>query len=64
MRIVGSVVGVVLMLLGVLWTLQGSNFIGGSVMTGQSLWLYIGIVVVIVGAALLLWVNLRGQPPR
>ena len=49
MRIAGLVVGVVLALLGLLWILQGSNVIGGSMMSGQSQWLYIGIVVLIVG---------------
>lgn len=52
MRIAGIVVGVVLALLGLLWILQGSNVIGGSMMSGQSQWLYIGIVVLIVGIVL------------
>ena len=59
MRIVLNVVGVVLVLLGGLWALQGSNMVGGSFMTGQSMWLYIGIIVLIVGLVVLWWVNLR-----
>ena len=59
MRIVGSVVGVVLVLLGALWVLQGANLVGGSVMSGQSQWLYIGIVVAILGLVVLWWFNLR-----
>jgi hypothetical protein len=49
MRIAGIVIGIVLALLGLVWILQGSNVIGGSVMSGQSQWLYIGIVVLIAG---------------
>ena len=59
MRIVGSVVGAVLVLLGALWVLQGANLVGGSVMSGQSQWLYIGIVVAVLGLVVLWWFNLR-----
>jgi Na+/melibiose symporter-like transporter len=59
MRIAGTVVGIILILLGGLWILQGSNVIGGSVMSGQSQWLYIGIVVLIVGAIALWWTYRR-----
>lgn len=59
MRIFGSIVGVVLILLGGLWVLQGANIMAGSVMSGQSQWLYIGIVVVIVGLVVLWWFNMR-----
>lgn len=59
MRIFGTVVGVVLVLLGGLWTLQGANVLAGSVMSGQSQWLYIGLVVAVIGLAVLWWFNLR-----
>jgi hypothetical protein len=55
MRIAGIIVGVILILLGVLWTLQGSNVLAGSVMSGHSQWLYIGIVMIVVGVAELWW---------
>jgi hypothetical protein len=47
------VAGVVLLLLGLLWIGQGLNLIGGSVMSGQTMWVIIGIVVALVGAWLL-----------
>ena len=50
---VGRIIGVVLVLIGGLWTLQGLNLVGGSFMTGSALWLVIGVVVVIAGVALL-----------
>jgi len=59
MRIGGNIVAVILLLLGGLWVLQGANLIGGSVMSGHSQWLYIGIVLVVVSLALLWWSNRR-----
>ena len=59
MKIVKTIVGVLLVLIGALWILQGANIVGGSVMSGQSQWLYIGIVVGLAGLALLYWTHLR-----
>ncbi|WP_375431722.1 hypothetical protein [uncultured Friedmanniella sp.] len=52
-RIVSIVVGVLALLIGLVWTGQGSGMIGGSVMSGQQMWLYIGIVVAVLGIVLL-----------
>ena len=60
MRIGGNIVAVILLLLGGVWILQGANIIGGSVMSGQSQWLYIGIVLVVVSLGLFWWSN-RGR---
>lgn len=59
MRIAGNVIGAILVLLGAVWIAQGSNMLGGSVMSGRSEWLWIGIVVVIAGIAALGWINRR-----
>ncbi len=59
MRIAGTIIGIILVLLGGLWILQGSNIIGGSVMSGQSQWLYVGIVLLIVGIVALWWTYRR-----
>ena len=53
--------GIVLALVGLLWILQGAGLVGGSFMTGQSQWLYIGIVTAIVGAGLFGW-DARRRP--
>jgi LPXTG-motif cell wall-anchored protein len=55
MRIVGIIVGIILILLGGLWVVQGSNMMPNTAMSGQSQWLYIGIVVAIVGLVALIW---------
>jgi len=45
------VVGVVLILLGATWTLQGVGVIKGSVMSDVTLWAVIGPIVVVIGLA-------------
>jgi hypothetical protein len=52
MRIGSLVLGVIAILTGAVWILQGSGVLPGSFMTGQRMWLYIGIIVGIVGLAL------------
>jgi hypothetical protein len=64
MKILGNIVGIVLLLVGALWTLQGSNMLAGSAMSGQSQWLYIGIALLIVGLVVLYWTNMRARTPR
>jgi len=59
MRIAGTIIGIILILLGAVWIGQGSNLIGGSFMSGQSQWLWIGIVVLIAGVAALWWTYRR-----
>jgi hypothetical protein len=48
-------IGVILVLLGILWTLQGSGVLGGSSMSGVRGWLVAGVIALIVGIALLWW---------
>jgi hypothetical protein len=50
-RIVGAVV---LMALGLLWSLQGANLVGGSFMTGDPAWLIIGMALVAAGLVLIM----------
>jgi hypothetical protein len=51
--LVRLILGIVLVLIGGLWTLQGTGVIGGSAMSGSTLWAVIGPVVVIVGIVVL-----------
>ena len=48
------VVGVILAAMGVLWTLQGLGYVGGSAMSGQVVWAVIGPVVALAGLGLAL----------
>ncbi len=57
MKIGLNVLGVLLLLIGGVWMLQGLNILGGSFMSGQSQWFVIGLVCAVVGVALLGWVK-------
>ena len=46
------VAGIVLVLLGAVWTLQGTGVLTGSPMTGQQVWTVIGLLLVAGGLAL------------
>ena len=48
-----TILAVILILVGLVWTFQGLGILGGSFMTGERQWLYIGVVVAIAGVALL-----------
>ena len=49
MRIALTVIGVLLMLIGAVWFLQGINVLPGSFMTGQTQWAIYGGIAFIVG---------------
>jgi len=59
MRIVTIVAGVLCLLLGCVWILQGINILPGSFMTGQTKWAVYGALLVIVGLGLLFSGNRR-----
>ena len=42
-------IGILALLVGIVWTLQGTNVIMGSAMSGNSFWLAMGVVLLIVG---------------
>ncbi|MGN8552346.1 UNVERIFIED_CONTAM: hypothetical protein OHV15_07170 [Microbacterium sp. SLM126] len=44
--------GVILIAIGLVWTLQGLNILGGSAMSGSSLWATIGPIVLVIGIVL------------
>jgi hypothetical protein len=45
-------VGVVLVVVGALWFLQGIDVVGGSGMSGKTLWAVVGPVVALAGLVL------------
>jgi len=52
-RIALVVVGVIAVLIGGVFAGQGANLLPGSAMSGERMWLYIGLIVVIVGIVLI-----------
>jgi hypothetical protein len=59
MRIAMIVSGVLCLLLGCVWILQGINILPGSFMTGQTKWAVYGALLVIMGIGLLFSANRR-----
>lgn len=53
MRIASTVVGVLCLLVGCIWFLQGINVLPGSFMTGQTKWAVYGALLFVVGLAVL-----------
>lgn len=63
LRTILTVVGSVAVVIGAVFAGQGMGLIPGSFMTGDRTWLIIGLVVVFVGVALILFGTNRGRPP-
>ena len=49
------VIGVLLVLIGGVWTFQGLGYITGSFMTGERLWTSIGLLCVVGGLVLVVF---------
>jgi hypothetical protein len=60
MRIVLRVVAILLIVMGIIWILQGINVLPGSFMTGQIQWAYRGGAAAIIGILILVFAN-RGR---
>jgi hypothetical protein len=55
-----ALVGGVLALLGLLFTLQGTDVIGGSAMSGTTFWAVAGPVIIVIGLVVAV-VGVRGR---
>lgn len=64
MKTFQNILGVLLILAGGVWFLQGINLLMGSPMTGQVQWAIYGGLAILLGIALLLLANQRKKPPR
>ncbi|MEU7618304.1 hypothetical protein AB0M91_24390 [Micromonospora rifamycinica] len=52
--------GLLAVVVGAVWTVQGLGYVGGSVMTNERLWAVVGPLVVLAGLVLL-WRGLRSR---
>lgn len=59
MRIALNVSGILFLLVGCIWILQGINILPGSFMTGQTKWAIYGGLLAVVGIGILMSANRR-----
>ena len=59
MKIALNIVGVLMVLMGGIWILQGINILPGSFMTGQIKWAVYGACMVVGGLLVLMRANRR-----
>jgi hypothetical protein len=59
MKTLLTVIGVLFILTGFVWILQGINVLPGSFMTGQIEWAYAGVVMGLAGAGLIILARRR-----
>ena len=59
MKIALNVVGVLMVVMGTIWFLQGINVLPGSFMTGQIRWAVYGAMAVVVGLLVMARANRR-----
>jgi hypothetical protein len=63
MRFVWLILGAIAVAVGIIWTLQGLNIIGGSVMSGDTTFVIVGPIVGIVGLILVVVGIRQGRVP-
>jgi len=62
MRIVSTLIGVAMILMGIVWMLQGLNLaFRVGFMVGNYHWTVYGAILALVGAAQVLWSNTRAK---
>ena len=59
MKLALNILGVLIVLAGAVWFLQGINVLLGSPMSGTTTWTINGLVAVVIGAGLLIFNNRR-----
>ena len=63
MRVISSLIGVLMVLMGGIWILQGLNLAWGSLsrsfMQGNQHWAFYGAIMLIVGVCQVVWRNTR-----
>ena len=59
MKIALNVVGILMVVMGAIWFLQGINVLPGSFMTGQIRWAVYGAIAVVAGLVVMARANRR-----
>ncbi len=62
MKWILNIFGVLLLLVGTVWVLQGLNILNQGFMAGHSQYAILGAIVDVIGIALLVFANRRRKP--
>jgi len=63
MRVVSSLIGLLMIAMGIVWILQGFDIaFRGSFMFGERRWALYGAILALVGIGELIWSNIRQLP--
>ena len=66
MRVISSLIGILLTIMGGIWILQGLNLAWGalsrSFMQGDQHWALYGAILLIIGICQVIWSNTRAMP--
>jgi hypothetical protein len=63
MKLALTIIGVILLLMGIVWILQGFNILPVGFMAGQMQWALYGTIVAIAGIGLLVFSRRRRKAP-
>ena len=63
MRVVWLIIGIIAVLVGIVWTLQGLNVLRGGGMSGHGIFTVIGLVVGVMGLMLIAFGVQRRRVP-
>lgn len=64
MKVILNVLGVIFILIGLVWILQGLNILPGSFMTGQIQYAVFGVILAAAGIGILIFTNRRQRITR
>jgi uncharacterized membrane protein len=63
LKIILDIMGILFILAGVVWFMQGINILPGSFMTGQTQWAIYGAIAILIGIGVIIFANRRRVTP-
>jgi hypothetical protein len=63
-RVLVIPVGIIVLLIGFVWFLQGIGVLPGSFMTGSSFWAFAGALAAMIGLLLIGWCEVQNRAPE
>ncbi len=61
MKVLWTLIGIVVTVIGIVFFVQGIGILAGSFMTGQIPWAVFGAILILVGIGLILYINTRAE---